>query len=213
MMPDLLKPWSIHLLAACTGILGGICFWFGAAMNGVIYAFVAGAVAACWMLLLGIMCESDVRPDGSGRWLSVQTISHEDGSPYLSRVHLLPWNSQMNLYLHIFLGSDDGRGLHDHPWESVSLCIFGRMSEIMPAPSTLANTEDGGVPGKLRRERIIQPGSVRFRRAGHIHRLELRSTRAVTLFLTGPRRRMWGFWIDGKWVSGAEISASRKVQA
>ena len=207
-MPDLSNPWSIYWLAVYTGLLGGIGFWLGTAMHGGKYAFVAGAVVACWMLLFCIFCDSDRRPDGSGRWLSVQHIGHEDGSQYLRRVHLLPLNPHMNLYLHIFVGSDDGRGMHDHPWESLSLCILGRMTELVPG--NRANTEHGMVPRGLTCAIAIGPGSIRFRRAGHVHRLELRSTRAVTLFLTGPRRRTWGFWIDGSWVPSAEFYRRRQ---
>ena len=40
------------------------------------------------------------------------------GKNYLSRWHIIPRNRYFNIYLHKFVGSDDDRALHDHPWRS-----------------------------------------------------------------------------------------------
>jgi hypothetical protein len=41
---------------------------------------------------------------------------------------------------------------------------------------------------------VVRRGSLRFRRAEHIHRVRDVQPNTWTLVLGGPRRRMWGFW-------------------
>ena len=50
-------------------------------------------------------------------------------SSYLHRWHILPRNRWCNIYLHRFVGDDDDRALHDHPWWSVSFLLKGAMLE------------------------------------------------------------------------------------
>lgn len=110
-------------------------------------------------------------------------IIGEPDAPYLLRWFLLPPNRGLNLYLHHFTRSDDPRGLHDHPWDFVSLMLAGSYREV---------TESGAV--------VRHWGAVAIRRAEHRHRIELlskpdgTSRRCWSIVLTGPRRRPWGFW-------------------
>ena len=47
----------------------------------------------------------------------------------------------------------------------------------------------------------IKPGSVLFRKASSLHRLEIpEGQTAWTLFFTGTRVRKWGFQTDNGWV-------------
>jgi hypothetical protein len=124
-----------------------------------------------------------------GRWLRTlcsgrphQIIS--DGQrPYLLRRYLLPPNRWLNLYLHTFVGSDDPRGLHDHPWPFASLILAGSYYETTSA-------------GQQRRRR----GTLAVHRATHRHRVCLpvdtcgREIPCWTVIVTGPHRRQWGFW-------------------
>ena len=45
--------------------------------------------------------------------------------PYLLRWWLIPRNRWFNVYLHLFLRSDDDRALHDHPWFNLSFLLEG----------------------------------------------------------------------------------------
>lgn len=103
--------------------------------------------------------------------------------PYLTRWCLLPKNPLINIYIHLFAASDDDRALHDHPWPSLSLLLVGLMDEVMPGKT-------------VRRE----TGCVVYRSPWHRHRLVLKSPRAITLFIVGPRVRQWGFWCPKGWV-------------
>lgn len=110
--------------------------------------------------------------------------------PYLRRWHVIPRNRFFNIYLHHFLASDDDRALHDHPWVNLSILLKGFYFE---------HCEDGGILFR-------KQGDWVFRRSGKIsHRIELGSfmipklESAWTLFITGPRYRMWGFHCPNGW--------------
>lgn len=113
------------------------------------------------------------------------------GENYLSRWHIIPRNPWFNIYLHKFSGSDDDRALHDHPWWSVSFLLKGRLVEHYDEPRRL-------YPKRL--VRIVPRWLPVFRRAEFAHRLELVREPAWTLFITGPRRREWGFHCSDRWV-------------
>ena len=115
-------------------------------------------------------------------FMRVQEIKLHDGSVYLVRRFILPRNQWFNIYLHTFLKSDDDRAYHDHPWYSVSFLIRGKLTEHVLYES------------KHRVRKFIPV----FRTPTHRHRLELMSKKAITLFITGPRIRNWGFWCYDK---------------
>ena len=104
-------------------------------------------------------------------------IGTED-SPYMLRWWVIPRNRFFNIYLHKILRDDDDRALHDHPWWSLSWMIQGCLSE-----QTQCGMRD------LRPSFLPVIRSSTFR-----HRLELRSPYAITIFVTGPKVRNWGFW-------------------
>jgi len=116
-------------------------------------------------------------------WAARRPPDRAIGDGYLLRWYLIRRTPVCNAYLHCFTGSDDDRALHDHPWPSASLCLSGRMIEVLP-------DEDF---------RWVEPGTVVFRRARHAHRLELVKGPVWTLFLTGPVVREWGFWCAQGW--------------
>jgi len=104
---------------------------------------------------------------------------HDD---YLWRWYLIPRNRWFNVYLHKFNEPDPGRDYHDHPWWNISIVLKGWYLE-----------KRRGEPG-LHGVRLF-----RFRRATDAHRIDVIShVGCVTLFITGPNRRTWGFWtLDG----------------
>lgn len=103
-------------------------------------------------------------------------------SPYLLRWFLIPPNPVLNIFLHLFLRSDDDRALHDHPWANCSVLLRGEYTEH--------RIEHGGIHTRAHR----RAGDWHFRASGKIaHRIELTSGPCWTLFITGPRYRDWGF--------------------
>ena len=111
---------------------------------------------------------------------------------YMQRWCVIPKNNWINIYIHRVLRDDDDRALHDHPWNSLSLCCEGSLHEV---------TKD--------RTNVIMPGEWKYRKATYAHRLKLCPFQAlnsthytfpVTLFITGPWKRKWGFHTDTGWV-------------
>ncbi len=101
--------------------------------------------------------------------------------PYLKRWHLIPRNPAFNIYLHQFLRSDDDRALHDHPWVNLSILLHGTYTE-----HTIA-------AGGIHERTVRRTGDLKLRGALDAHRIELTDGPCWTLFLTGPRWRIWGF--------------------
>lgn len=112
--------------------------------------------------------------------------------PYLLRWWVIPRNPVFNVYLHLFLRSDDDRALHDHPWVNLSCLLEGSYTE---------HTAD--------RANVLRAGDWRFRASGKIsHRIELTDGPCWTLFVTGPRYRQWGFLCPRGWVHWKLFTAS-----
>ncbi len=108
------------------------------------------------------------------------------GPGYLLRWFVIPRNRFFNIYLHCFLRSDEDFALHDHPWYNISIVLLERYFEHTPR-------------GKFLRK----PGSIVFRKGTSRHRIELPiinggMSYCWSLFITGPRYREWGFWLEGK---------------
>lgn len=105
------------------------------------------------------------------------------GDDYLCRWWVIPRNEGCNIYLHHILHSDDDRALHDHPFDNTSMVLAGRYVETTP---------DG--------EFLRETGSIVTRAATDSHRLSiLPGESAVSLFVTGPKIRDWGFHCPQGW--------------
>lgn len=120
-------------------------------------------------------------------------IKPADRTPWQHLVRSLP-----NLYLHLFLRSDDDRALHDHPW------IFN-CSWLLDGPYTEHTIAAGGVPSAT----VRLPGEWKFRWGAAPHRIELHAGPCVTLFLSGPTVREWGFHCPKGWVPWHRFTDAR----
>lgn len=111
-------------------------------------------------------------------------IGRSDESPeYLRRWYLVPRNPLFNAYLHEFLRDDHDEALHDHPWHSLSLVLAGDAYEYQP--------DNVKIP--------VKAGDVILRPCPFPHRIELHGQPMITLFLTGPIQREWGFLCPQGW--------------
>lgn len=133
-------------------------------------------------------------------WLSSRAPDVTIGGhhrPYLVRWWLIPRNPLFNVYLHLFLRSDDDRALHDHPWANCSILLRG------------SYTEHTIQAGGIHHHQVLQQGSIRVRLTGRTaHRIELHDGPCWTLFITGPRYRSWGFHCpDQGWVHWRDFTA------
>ncbi|HKE73175.1 MAG TPA: hypothetical protein VKB57_06150, partial [Acidimicrobiales bacterium] len=108
-------------------------------------------------------------------------IERPAGTPYLERFHLVI-SPQVNIRFHHFC-ADDPADLHDHPWDSTSLLLYGRVREHT-----------------AHRADRWEPGDIVTRPAEQAHRLELLDGEAWTYFVTGPLLRRWGFHVGARWI-------------
>lgn len=106
------------------------------------------------------------------------------GGDYLHRWHMIPKNPFFNVYLHTAHRSDRG-ATHDHPWANVSIILAGHYQEELRKG-----------PQFIRRD----PGDVVFRAPGEAHKLHVPKEPVVSLFITGPKVREWGFYTPMGWV-------------
>ena len=127
-------------------------------------------------------------------------IERSVGQVYMRRWWILPRNNWCNIYLHQFLLSDEPR-LHDHPYSWISIVLKGGYFENL----------------YKRACRVVLPGSIRYGKATDLHYItlfpdwskgNLRGTSlrpAWTIFITGRRKRDWGFLILDKWVPWRQV--------
>ncbi len=102
---------------------------------------------------------------------------------YLWRWHLIPRNKLFNIYLHVFVGDDDAT-FHDHPFNSWSLCLWGRMREYRQVG--IRDRFTGAHKHTATESSDVGPGTFAHRGLGVRHYIKLRSKFAVTIFCTGP---------------------------
>jgi hypothetical protein len=88
-----------------------------------------------------------------------------------------------SIRIHHFMGPDDTRYLHDHPWWYFTIILKGKYEDRSETPVILGGWK-----------------RFAFRKAEHAHAvIPLTSNGVWTLVLTGRKTRTWGFWINGKW--------------
>jgi hypothetical protein len=116
-----------------------------------------------------------------------------DGEDILRRYHLLELPFGMTLVLHQFVQSDPDRGYHDHPWSfGMSLILSGGYYErkISHTTNPIGKPEDQ-VPINMD---YLSTGRINVFSGKDYHRVILpENGEAWTLFLTGPRKKIWGF--------------------
>lgn len=99
---------------------------------------------------------------------------------YLRRLYLVR-TPLFSIMVHRILRPDPDRHVHDHPWDFLSILLRGRYSE-------------------LRNNRIRIRQWFNFCRAEGAHRITHVSDNCLTLVITGPKRRSWGFHTEDGWV-------------
>lgn len=82
------------------------------------------------------------------------------------------------LRVHHFYRSDDERALHDHPWWFLTFVFKGGYTDV---------NEQGN-------DHLRAP-AIRFRRAEHKHTVRTDPGGAWTFVISGPKKRIWGFWV------------------
>jgi hypothetical protein len=115
-----------------------------------------------------------------------RVINGPDRQPYLERYHLLSLPFGYRAYLHRFVASDPGRGLHNHPWRhALSLLLCGAYAETRML--------DANADNRLQ-TRWLRAGRVNIISGNVFHRVNLApGTECWSLFIHAPKARSWGF--------------------
>lgn len=128
------------------------------------------------------------------RWLIARsddlTIVGADGNkPYLRRYWVLK-SKLLSIYVHKIFEGDPADVHHDHPWPNVTIVLReAYLEELLRS--------DGSIVRRWLREGDIV---VRKPKTAHIIRGAAGSSPALTLFIAGPRIRVWGFRCPRGWV-------------
>jgi hypothetical protein len=137
----------------------------------------------------------------TGRVFNI-TGTGADTDVYLIKYYVFQ-NKYFNVFIHIFLRSDRD-DMHDHPWNFGTYVIRkGYKEEVI-------NPEDPRVfiPTILVNVRDVCQNRWATRKAETLHRVKLyheftmaeKDIAPMTVCITGPTKRDWGFVKDGKWI-------------
>jgi hypothetical protein len=130
-------------------------------------------------------------------------IAPKDYGEYLFRWYVIPRNDKANVYFHVQTQSDPERPLHDHPWDNTSVILVGGYDEIIDM-----EPDHDDLAGFSQCRLIRKKGDVIHRPATWAHRLILPPEHdyTMTLFMTGPKVRKWGFWDRGVFKPYEEVT-------
>lgn len=88
-----------------------------------------------------------------------------------------------NIYIHRIYVRDKDKHLHDHPWSYFSFILKGEYIEETPE----------GLNTKYE-------CSFGIKKSTDFHKIHTVVRPVTSLFITGPKKRVWGYDVDGTWV-------------
>src|SRR5690349_16716318 len=103
------------------------------------------------------------------KWLFSVEYDHLDcdTGPYVYRwIASTPWGS---LRLHKWVGNDDQRAHHDHPWAFYALIIWGRYYDVTRHEATPWEQKMNDGRTSVLKTELMRPGTLRYRPAKHEH--------------------------------------------
>jgi hypothetical protein len=133
------------------------------------------------------------------RFFLIREIISGEGKVHFRRYRILetPWFS---LYIHNILESDLDLHMHDHPWDFVSVMLSGGYLEY-----TEKNPEGNYFLPIDFNTWDIPSLYINAHVAEDLHKIKLIDGKPVwSIFLCGPRRREFGYGVNGKWIHNKE---------
>lgn len=160
------------------------------------------------------------------RLLGRADITDAQGNVYMKRWRLL-YTKWGGIRIHKICRSDNARDMHDHPWAFHSFILCGGYWEhTLPRYSNEVHRK----VAEAQARKWHGAGSLLFRRATDLHRLELkreyvcsqgepcgyipasREKPVWTLVFTGPVCRRWGFQTQSGWVDAEDYEEEESFQ-
>jgi hypothetical protein len=104
-----------------------------------------------------------------------------------------------SICLHRWMGSDDMRANHDHAADFITLVLKGGYTDLGQLPDCQVCDGMSDTCVYCHTLDLLGPGSMRFRKAEHRHRVKINEGgECWTLLYFFPHRRKWGFWVRRK---------------
>ena len=138
----------------------------------------------------------------------------------MNRIRITPrWVERFlffKIYLHEMIAPDPGDDLHDHPWKSLSIRLYGDIiEEHMNFTSKPINyISDGTDIRRTGKRKLVWPPRFMYRSPDYAHLIVGGSWEwgkpAWTLFITWGRKRDWGFWVFQRRVKRPGYSMTQK---
>jgi hypothetical protein len=131
-----------------------------------------------------------LRPYGLGH------IYHADGTLYMERWTVFE-SKWLSIRIHDIHTEDRDKGMHDHPWWFISIVLRNSYVEQRPLDNGTLDPAYDKYGFYTRRD----PGSIAFRHAHDRHLIQhvITDGRPVrTLFIHGPIRNEWGFYVPNR---------------
>ncbi len=138
----------------------------------------------------------------TGRVMKITGSSGDETDVYLIRYYVVR-SAWFNIFIHQFLRSDRD-DLHDHPWDFVTYLVSGSYTENRWNPKTNkveATRRINGMYDDYMQTVRLKQNTFVYRRATDQHQVVVdqdlkevdKDKAALTLFISGPTKREWGF--------------------
>lgn len=125
-------------------------------------------------------------------------IMSKYGVLHFRRWRLLP-TPLFSIYIHKIYKADEDEYMHDHPWNYFNMILHGSYTEKY-------------FDDDMEQLKYLTPGNCGFNMATRFHKIEkLNSLVVTTLFITGRRKRDWGYKIGECWVQHAAYRQNKNA--
>lgn len=130
----------------------------------------------------------------------IKEIKSQLGELHFQRYRIIE-TKWFNIYVHYIAKSDEDKHMHDHPWDFISIILWGGYAEILKKVWWKTTNEIEKIEYNVK---TYKPISIIHRPANDFHQITLLKP-TFTLVFTGPRKRTWGYltvsdWTGYKWI-------------
>lgn len=120
----------------------------------------------------------------------VKTITSKEGNLHFKRWRFFacPW---LRIYLHKICLPDYDAHMHDHPWNFISLILYGGYVEKYSAGPNYENIYHN----------TNRPGKIIKRKRSDVHKIEkLINNSNWSLVIAWGKYKIWGYRVDSGWI-------------
>lgn len=123
----------------------------------------------------------------------IKEIRSRKGVLHFQRWCIISIKNLFSINLHIIYKADEDNHLHNHPWNFISMVLWGRYVERLE-------------------DRLVNrfPLQISYRRKNVFHKIHmLLSRKVVTLNIMFSKQKEWGYKVDGGYVNSVEYRENK----